>query len=111
MRLMTWSVFAPCTVGVAVPLAWAAPHLPQLHGFVRLAGAVIAAFPFAVVAATAWVVRDDRRASRVTAAVAWAVLAVGVGGWWWAAQDQLGFGLVLVGLLFVPGAQMLLWLG
>jgi hypothetical protein len=109
MRVETWVSFAACLLGAAVPLAWVSSHLPERLGLLLAAG--VAVVPFAVVAATAWAARTDRRAARSVAVVAVLVLAVGLGGWWWAAQDREGFALMLAGLLFVPGVQLLVWLG
>lgn len=109
MRVETWVSLVVCLLGAAVPLAWVSPHLPERLGLLLAAG--VAVMPFAVVAATAWAARTDRRVARVVAVVAALVLAIGLGGWGWAAQDREGFALMLAGLLFVPGAQLLVWLG
>lgn len=108
MRIETVVSLAACLFGAAVPLAWASAHLPARPGLLLAAG--VAVVPFAVVAATAWAARTDGRAARVVAAVAVLVLAVGLGGWWWAARDREGFALLLAGPLLVPGTQLLVWL-
>lgn len=109
MRMETWVSLAVCLLGAAVPLAWVGPQLPERPGLLLAAG--VAAVPFAVVAATAWLVRADRRAARGVAAVAALVLAVGLGGWVWAARDRDESALALTGMLLVPGAQLMVWLG
>lgn len=109
MRIETWVSLVACLIGVAIPIAWLAPGLVESLRVWLVAGVVVT--PFALVAGTAWAVRHDRRASRVTAAVALLVLVIGLGGWWWAAQDRQGIWLLLVGLLFVPAAQLLVWVG
>jgi hypothetical protein len=109
MRVETWVSLALCLIGAAVPLAWVSPHLPERPELLLAAG--VAVMPFAVVAGTAWAARFDRRTARSVVVVVGLVLAIALGGWWWAAQDHEGFTLMLAGLLFVPGAQLLVWLG
>ena len=106
MRGETWVSLSACLIGVGIPLAWLGPRL--LEGLVPVIAGV-SALPFALVAATAWSVRRDSRASHVVAVAAVLVLAIALIGWGWAFSDGEGFALVLVGLLFVPITQVLVW--
>jgi hypothetical protein len=108
MRGETWVSLGACLIGVAVPMAWVAPHLLEHPGLLPAASVVV--FPFALAAGTGWVARTDRRAARVNAVVSVLVLIAGLGGWLWAAQEREGIALILVALLFVPAAQLVIWL-
>ncbi|MBN9522743.1 hypothetical protein J0H58_30200 [bacterium] len=70
----------------------------------------VAAGPYLAVAASAWAVRRDRRRARVVAGVAGAVLAIGLGGWVWAAGVVRGAERAS-GLVVVAGGQLATWLG
>lgn len=107
MRREVWVSLIACLIGAVIPLVWLGPHL--LEGLPPLFAAVTSVVPFILVTGTAWSVRRDPRASRVLAVVALLVLGVALVGWAWAiATDPLW--LVPVGLLFVPTAQVLMWL-
>jgi hypothetical protein len=108
MRGETWVSLGACLAGAVIPVAWLGPHL--LEGFVPWLAAGVCVLPFALVALTAWSVRRDRRAACVAAAVSLLVLAIGLAGWSWAVRDREGGALILAGLLFVPGTQVLVWL-
>ncbi|MBA4067260.1 MAG: hypothetical protein C0501_26845 [Isosphaera sp.] len=106
--------FAACLAGAAVPLTGLGLSLAGMfaadasRAVVAVGVAAVAVAPPAVVAETAWLVRRDRRASRVVAVVAVVNLAIGAVGWGWAASDPEG-GAACVAHLFVPWAQFLAW--
>ena len=109
MRWETWVSLAAGLVGAALPLAWVGPSVVDHPALLPAVGVVV--LPFVLVAGTGWSARLDRRAARVTAVVGLLALVVALGGWSWAARDREGVAMILVALLFVPAAQLLIWVG
>lgn len=109
MRAETWVSLGACLIGATLPLRRIAPHAAEQPRLLPAAGMVV--LPFVLVAGTGWATRADRHAARVVAAVSMLVLVVGLSGWSWAVMDREGNALILTALLFVPAAQLLIWLG
>jgi hypothetical protein len=107
MRIETATSLAICVLGASIPLTWVSTQVPIRLGMIAVS--IAAVIPFGIVAATAWAVRKDVRASRVTVVVAGLVLGIGIGGWASVPEGD-PFTLMLVGLLLVPPVQVLVWI-
>ena len=118
MRWQTGLSLIACGLGLLAPAAylyrWIPDKLGQLHRAPQelvqlIAVALIAAVPYVLVAGCAWAVRGEGQRSSVLTVVAIVALALGLGGWAWAAGLSRQWE-HSVSLLVIAGVQLLVWL-